>query len=207
MTTTNALSRQPTKLDLASPQQFKFTIIKLPKVEYFCTAANVPGVSMSNATQTNPFRDIPVPGDKFVFDPLEITFMVDENLENYREMHGWLTGIGFPRDREQYTKMLKANTDRFPVIGKESTATDPGKVVAGATPIGPIFSDATLNILTSKNNANIEVRFRDVFPTSLSGLNFNQQAGDVEYLSATVGFQYNIYEFAEKGKVATDIVT
>ena len=122
-------------------------------------------------------------------------------------MHGWLTGIGFPRDREQYTKMLKANKDRFPVIGKESTATDPGKVVAGATPIGPIFSDATLNILTSKNNANIEVRFRDVFPTSLSGLNFNQQAGDVEYLSATVGFQYNIYEFAEKGKVATDIVT
>ena len=57
--------------------------------------------------QTNPFRDIPVPGDKFVFDTLEITFMVDENLENYREMHGWLTGIGFPRDREQYTKMLK----------------------------------------------------------------------------------------------------
>ena len=124
MTTTNALSRQPSKLDLASPQQFKFTIIKLPKVEYFCTAANVPGVSMANATQTNPFRDIPVPGDKFVFDTLEITFMVDENLENYREMHGWLTGIGFPRDREQYTKMLKANTDRFPVIGKESTATD-----------------------------------------------------------------------------------
>ena len=65
-----------------------------------------------------------LPGDKFVFDTLEITFMVDENLENYREMHGWLTGIGFPRDREQYTKMLKANTDRFPVIGKESTATD-----------------------------------------------------------------------------------
>ena len=79
-------------------------------------------------------------------------------------MHGWLTGIGFPRDREQYTKMLKANTDRFPVIGKESTRIDPGKVVSGATPIGPIFSDATLNILTSKNNANIEVRFRDVFP-------------------------------------------
>ena len=41
MTTTNALSRQPNKLDLAAPTQFKFNIIKLPKVEYFCTA-NVP---------------------------------------------------------------------------------------------------------------------------------------------------------------------
>ena len=32
--------------------------------------------------------------------------MVDENLENYREMHGWLTVIVFPRDREQYTSLL-----------------------------------------------------------------------------------------------------
>ena len=207
MTTTNALSRQPSKLDLASPQQFKFTIIKLPKVEYFCTAANVPGVSMANATQTNPFRDIPVPGDKFVFDTLEITFMVDENLENYREMHGWLTGIGFPKDRQQYTSLLDSNKDRFPVIGKDSKSTDPGKVVSGATPIGPVYSDATLNILSSKNRGNIEVRFSDVFPTSLSGLTFNQQADDVDYLSATVTFQYRIYEFAQVGKKATDIVT
>ena len=73
MTTTNALSRQPTKLDLASPQQFKFSIIKLPKVEYFCTSANVPGM-LGTAITTNQhlLRDIPVPGDKFVLDTLEI---------------------------------------------------------------------------------------------------------------------------------------
>ena len=207
MTTTNALSRQPTKLDLASPQQFKFSIIKLPKVEYFCTSANVPGISLGSATQLTPLKDIPVPGDKLTYGDLEISFMVDENLDNYREMHGWLTGIGFPRDREQYSNMLKSNVDRFPVIGKDSKKTDPGKVVSGATPIGPIYSDATLNILSSKNRGNIEVRFSDVFPTSLSGLNFNQQAADVEYLSATVVFQYRLYEFAKAGKKATDIVT
>tara|TARA_B100000085_G_scaffold17631_1_gene15191 strand:+ start:158 stop:781 length:624 start_codon:yes stop_codon:yes gene_type:complete len=207
MTTTNALSRQPTKLDLASPQQFKFSIIKLPKVEYFCTSANVPGVSMPSATQTTPFRDIPVPGDKISFEELSITFLVDENLDNYREMHGWLTGVGFPRDRQQYTNILDANKDRFPTIGKDSKATDPGKVVSGATPIGPIFSDATLNILSSKNRGNIEVRFSDVFPTGLSSLNFNQQAADVEYLSATATFQYKIYEFAQQGRPATDIVS
>ena len=68
---------------------------------------------------------------------LEIV-IVDENLENYLEMHGWLTGIGFPRDREQYTKMLKANTDSFTMIGKESTAL-PGKVVSGAYCYGTMF--------------------------------------------------------------------
>ena len=53
--------------------------------------------------------------------------------------------------------------------------TDAGKVKYGAQGLGPIFSDATLNVLTSKNNANIEVRFNNVFPTSLSGLNLTNK--------------------------------
>ena len=34
MTITNSLTRQPTKLDYASPTQFKFSLLKLPN-EYF----------------------------------------------------------------------------------------------------------------------------------------------------------------------------
>ena len=72
------------------------------------------------------------------------------------------------------------NKDRFPNLGKNSKITDAGKVKYGAAPLGPIFSDATLNVLTSKNNANIEVRFNNVFPVSLSSLDFNQQANDID---------------------------
>ena len=61
MTTINSNTRQPTKLDYASPTQFKFTIIKLPKVEYFCTAANIPSITLGSANQSTPFRDIPIP--------------------------------------------------------------------------------------------------------------------------------------------------
>ena len=201
MTTTNAYSRQPTKFDYASPTQFKFQLQKLPKVEYFTTACNIPGISLSTALQPTPLKDIPLPGDTVEFNDLEITFLVDENLENYREIHGWMYGIGFPKDRGQYSALIAANKDRFPTTGKDSQSHDAGKVKYGATPIGPIFSDATLNVLTSKNTANIEVRFSDVFPTALSGLNFDQQADDVNYLSATVTFKYKIYEFALKGKL------
>ena len=199
MTTTNAYSRQPTKFDYASPTQFKFQLQKLPKVEYFTTACNIPGISLSSALQPTPLKDIPLPGDTVEFNDLEITFLVDENLENYREIHGWMYGIGFPKDRKQYSALVDANKDRFPTTGKDSQSTDAGKVKYGAMPIGPIFSDATLNVLTSKNTANIEVRFSDVFPTALSGLNFDQQADDVNYLTATVTFKYKIYEFALKG--------
>ena len=44
---TTLKSRQPTKLDYASPTQFKFNILKLPKTEYFCTAVNIPGISLA----------------------------------------------------------------------------------------------------------------------------------------------------------------
>ena len=35
----NTLRRQPTELDYADPTKFKFSINKLPKVEYFTTLA------------------------------------------------------------------------------------------------------------------------------------------------------------------------
>lgn len=203
MTITSTYARQPTKLDYASPTQFKFQLAKLPKVEYFCTAANIPGISIPSPSQPTPLADIPLPGDTISFDNLDVTFMVDENLENYREIHGWMYGIGFPFSRTQFGSLVDAGKDRFPTQGKDSLTTDPGKVKYGAKPLGPIFSDATLNVLTSKNNANIEVRFSDVFPISLSGLDFNQQADDVNYLSATVSFKYKIFQFATKGASKT----
>ena len=208
MTTTSKLDRQPSKLDYASPTQFKFQILKLPKVEFFGTAVNLPGVELNSISQQTPLKDIPVPGEKLTFGDLEMSFMIDENLENYREIHGWLTGIGFPKDRSQFTELVRSGKDRFPIQGKDTTLSLPGdgarlKEGDAAVPLGPVFSDATLNILTSKNNANIEVRFSDTFPSALSGLQYDQQATDVDYLTATVTFKYKIYEFATKGASRT----
>ena len=203
MTIQKAYNRQPTKFDYASPTQFKFQLQKLPKVEYFTTACNIPGISLNATVQPTPLADIPLPGDTITFGDLEITFLVDENLENYREIHGWMYGIGFPKSRTEFAALVEANKDRFPTDGKDSKSTDAGKVKYGAQALGPIFSDATLNVLSSKNNPNIEVRFSDVFPSSLSALQFDQQADDVNYLTASVTFKYKLYEFAVKGSSNT----
>lgn len=207
MTTTNAYNRQPTKFDYASPTQFKFSIIKLPKVEYFCTAINIPGISITAKTLNTPLTDIPLPGEKVNFSSLEMTFLVDENLENYAEIHGWIMGIGFPKDYSQARELLGAGNDRFPTTTGQNRTTDAGKVKYGAVPIGGMFSDATLTILSSKNNPVKEVRFSDVIPTALSGLSYNQQANDIDYLQATVTFEYKIYEFASVGASSTSIVS
>ena len=196
MTTTNANTRQPTKLDYASPTQFRFSIIKLPKVEYFATAANIPGIQLGQANQPTPLKDIPIPGDKLEYDSLNITFLVDENLENYREIHGWLTGLGFPKDNEQFRNLQNAGSDRFPTTSNTGLNKELGKIRKAVQDDGGLYSDATLFVLTSKNNANLEVRFRDLYPVSLSGLDYNQQETDIQYLTANVTFAYRIYEFA-----------
>jgi len=207
MTITNSYNRQPTSFDYASPNQFKFQITKLPKVEFFCTAVNIPAVSVASTEQKTPLADVPLPGEKVNFSPLEMTFLVDENLENFKEIHGWLMGLGFPKDYAQAREALSAGSDRFPTSSGADLTADPGKVKYGATAIGALYSDATLIILSSKNNPVQEVRFSNVFPTSLSGLQYNQQGTDVDYLQATVQFEYQIYEFASVGGSRTSIVS
>ena len=190
-TSTSPLSRQPTKLDYSSPTQFRFLINQLPKVEYFTTEANIPGITLGEGELPTPLKNIPLLGDKLTYEDLTITFIVDENLENYIEMHTWLTSIGFPKDRSQFADFRSATSNVATATRGESK--DIGDVRA-STPELSMFSDATLTILTNKNNPVVECRFADVFPTSLSGLSYSQNQTDVDYLTAEVNFKYKIYE-------------
>ena len=207
MTELNSLTRQPSKLDYAAATQFKFNITKLPKVEFFCTSVNIPGITLGSTEQATPLKDIPIPGDKLTYGSLEVSFLVDENLENYREIHGWLTGLGFPRSHAQFETFINAGKDRFPTSNATANSREAGKVDDVGFDVGAQYSDATLSILSSKNNPVLEVRFRDLYPTSLSGLSYDQQAGDTSYLSGSVSFNYNIYEFATVGSATTTETT
>ena len=190
-TTTNMLARQPTELDYADPTKFKFSITKLPKVEFFTTAANLPGINLGEAVLPTPFKQVPVMGDDLTFDNLEITFLVDEKLENYRELHQWLVGIGFPKSRTQFSSFKKDEATTFPT---PTSVTGDSRNTGTPSGVQAMFGDATLTIMTSKNNPVIEVRFSDLYPVALSGLAFNQQETDVTYLTATATFTYKLYE-------------
>ena len=190
-TTINAIQRQPTELDYADPTKFKFSITKLPKVEFFTTQASVPGVTLGEAVFPTPFKEIPTQGDQLTFDNLEVTFIVDEKLENYKELHQWLVGIGFPKARTQFSSFRKDESSTFPTA--ESVK---GDVTKSGVPSGvqAMYGDATLTVMTSKNNPIMEVRFSDLYPVSLGALQFDQQATDITYLTATATFSYKLYE-------------
>ena len=191
---TSPLARQPDKLDYASPTQFKFGIHQLPKVEFFTTTATVPAIALSDVVIPTPFKSIPVQGDQLTFDNLTINFIVDEFLENYLSLHEWMTGIGFPKNRTQFAD-FKTNKSNTPISARSSSSTssDIGDVQQ-ASPNNALFSDATLTILSNKNNPIVNVLFRDLYPVALSALEYNQAATDVEYMTASADFTYQIYE-------------
>jgi len=195
MTETNIQTRQPAKMDYASPVQFRFKIAKLPQVEFFIQTVNLPGISIGEATVPTPLYDYPVPGDEISFQSLDISFLVDENLNNYKELHDWLSGLGFGKSHQQFADMRATGTDRFPGTAASTAAS--GTATPGPLPEGSIYSDATLTILNSKNIAKTEVRFQNVFPTSIGSLSYDVQAADVDYLKAQASFSYINYDIVQ----------
>ena len=195
MTTTNVISREPSKSDYASPIQFRFKCTKLPLVEFFVQSANIPGINLGSATQTNPLYDIPLPGDKITYAALDMSFLVDENLNNYKEIHDWILGLGFPQSHDQFKNLQATGQDRFP--GSTAGAAVPGVAVPKPLDEGGTYSDATLTILNSKNIAKTEIRFQNLYPTSLGGLSYDVKLNSVDYLQAPVSFAYMYYDIVQ----------
>jgi len=195
MTTNNIIDRTPTKLDYASPIQFRFKITKLPLVEFTIQTANIPGISLGSTEMPTPLKEVSMPGDKVNYQSLDVSFLVDENLNNYKELHDWIIGLGFPQDYRQFSDVLGTGADRFPGSTSSSAAT--GTSIKQPLSEGGIYSDATLTVLSSKNIAKTEIRFQNVYPTSLGSLSYDIKAGDVDYLQVQASFNYMYYDIIQ----------
>ena len=104
MAQTFGIDRQPTQLDYASPTQFKFSIVQLPKVEFLRLRVIFQVLLLQMRSFLHPLLMFQCKGDKLTFDNLIISFIVDESLENYIQLQKWLFGIGFPKSRQQFTE-------------------------------------------------------------------------------------------------------
>ena len=168
-----------------SPLGFKLVITKTPKVDFLCQSANIPSISMGTAIQPTYLKDIPVPGDKVLYDDLNIRFLVDEKMENYLAIHKWITGLGYPESIGQY-RQLKKDDNRT-----DSLVADQGD------PLYFQYSDATLQVLNSNYKPSVLINFKDAFPVSLSTLDFDVTTRDYNYFTAEVTFKYTIYNITD----------
>ena len=178
----NPLNRQPTNYDMARPTQFKFSILKIPNTEYFITEANLPGIAFSgDAVLNTRFTSLPMMGDTINYEPIELSFNVQEDLSNWREIHDWMVGIGFPESTEQFDSAI---TDA------SSIRTSVPSVNAS---LASLASDATLTIMSNKNNPVIKITFKNAYPTSLAGMNFDTKDVEAQNLTSTITMNYDTY--------------
>lgn len=166
----------PDNLNPLSPNGFQLIIDRLPGVTFFCQEAPIPNVILPDSVQGSPFVDISVPGDKLNFEPLTITFLVDEKMENWKSIFNWMNGLGFPESNEQYTDYIDS-------------------VESGYSELQKFYSEARL-IVFGNNLTQIQtINFVDIYPTSLGQLEFTNVSNDVQYLTATATFNYTLFKF------------
>lgn len=166
-----AVENTPLNRNYLSPLNFRFSVKKLPHVNFFLQKVNIPSLNITPTSMPNPFVSIPYSGDHIQYGTLSISFKIDEQLKNYQEMLGWLEGLGFPKSYQQYADLEKKNETREGII-----------------------SDVSVIATDSAKNPRFEFIFVDAFPIFLSELNFDTTANDVDYLTATANFKYTYFE-------------
>ena len=72
-----ALTRNPANPNYLHPNKFQLNFSRASNVQYFCQSVSVPGISMSEVPQNTPFVDLYRPGEKAIYDLLNVTFIVD----------------------------------------------------------------------------------------------------------------------------------
>ena len=152
---------------------FNFTLARFPKVDFFSNTANLPGLTLGTVNAPNYLKELPLAGDRLVFEDFSLQFIVDEKMENYLAVHNWMRGLGFPNSIQDFKDLVTDDE--------------------GVQDMDRQYSDGTLLVLNNQFNNIARVKFNGLFPYTLSGLQFDATDTDYTSITATVTFKYTIY--------------
>jgi hypothetical protein len=149
-----------------SQLNYKVQFAKLPQLNYRAQTVNIPGMQLTPIrVPTQLGLSIPVSGN-LMYDTLDMTFIVGENLEDYLSIFDWMVQLGHPDSLSQFPK---SKTD--------------------------VTSDASVIITNSSQNPLYRVDFTNAFPTSLSPLMFDSTLTETVYMQASVSFAFERFYF------------
>jgi hypothetical protein len=185
ITTASWAGDLPDNLSYLAPTQFELLIKKLPNTKYFSTGVNVPSISVAEVQQPTRYgANVKVPGDKISYGEITVTFIVDENMENWTELYTWMSQITSSTDPDKYRSLVGANR----------RANEP---YDGSGDYDAVYSDMTIVVTTAANNPNRYIRIQDAFPTSLGEITMDTTvAGGLSYVTCTASFQFTTFEIA-----------
>lgn len=176
-----ALTRNPVNTDFLQSHKFQMIFDRLPNVTYFCQQANLPGIGLTEIQRFTPFVDLYVPGEKAVYDTFNTSFLVNEDMSSWLELHNWIRGATFPTEFKEYLDL--ARTTRSGVTQS---------LMNNRRPV--VYTDGTLTIYSNKNNPRIRVKFHDIFPTYLGSIPFNVGDNAESTITCDASFRFSYYD-------------
>ncbi len=164
--TTKALI--PENTSFLQTTRYSFIVPNLPFARYFCQSINLPGVTSSEVEVPTPFSNTFRHASKMSFEPFSITFLIDEDLKVWEETYKWIVSLTRPESNKQYIKY------------RDET-------------LSP-YQDGILTINTNANIPNIRIKFKNVHPTSLGGIQFGTIVSAETTPTADLSFRYDLFE-------------
>jgi len=165
-----ALNRNPQNTNLLQPTKYMLSFKRINTVNYFLQSVNIPSIKLGEVTRTTPFLDMYSPGTKLDYSLLDIEFIVDEEMQTWKNLYNWFISIADPDgfEKRNYKEELQRSEH---------------------------FSDATLTVLSNLNNPLIRINFRNLFPLTLGDINFDTRLSADNIVTVAASFRYESYNY------------
>ena len=154
------------------PNGFRITITReyQSHLQYFAQSIQHPSVELSPVELGfKRVSNIPFAGNQIENGSVTLDILADENFESYKEMYDWMLRT----INEEHTPQSK----KFSREGSVPTT----------------YHDLTVTILTSSNNANFSILYKNALPIGLGDVQF-ASTSDGEYITFPATFRFDYFE-------------
>lgn len=172
----------------ANPANHVIRFARMPHLSFMIQEVNLPTITaavpqVQTATRYSKF----VP-DRLNFDPLTVTFLVDEEYRVHRELYRWMWGMTGGTDRSTVVAEF---------VGEEATYIWPGtsKPRDALNVLSSTY--AGLTIVNPAKIPILRILFYNLFITSLGGVQLTTTGNPEQPITATATFEYEFYTMVE----------
>lgn len=147
-----------------SPTSFRVIIPRVPMLTSYIQSVTVPTVTLT-PMEVPAFKGLPrqqIPAHLDLGDQIIVTFTVDENMENWKEVYDWMTSI-VPSDEN--------NGEVDKNISK--------------------YSEIIVLVYGNSKRLTRKITYHNAYPVSLSSFEFNSGIQTLEPIMVPVTFEYS----------------
>lgn len=160
------LNKHQINTNALESSKFLMVTHNLPYLNFFSQSALLPSVAATEVPFETPLSTVYFAGDKLQYEPISISFLIDEDMKVWEELYNWMKGYAFPHSEKEYSDQKKRG----------------------------IYSDMSLIFLKNSFASNLVMRFYNCWPTFLGPVQFTSTDSGPGILQTDVTIRYDTFK-------------